>query len=63
MRSYLRGFAEIVGGYLRIAELVPSGGKWLAGTLVALNLILGLLPTVLKADASSNKAATSSCST
>ena len=46
MRSYLRGAAEIVGGYLRIAALVPSGGKWLAGTLVALNLILGLLPTV-----------------
>jgi ATP-binding cassette subfamily B protein len=46
MRSYLRGSAEIVGGYMRIAALVPSGGKWLAGTLVALNLILGLLPTV-----------------
>jgi ATP-binding cassette subfamily B protein len=46
MRDYIRGSAEVVRSYLRIAALVPTGGKWLAGTLIVLNLVLGLLPTV-----------------
>lgn len=46
MSDYLRGSAEVVRGYMRIAALVPSGGKWLAGALIALNMVLGLLPTV-----------------
>jgi ATP-binding cassette, subfamily B, bacterial len=44
MKNYLRGVADVSRGYLRIARLVPSGGPGLAATLVALNLILGLLP-------------------
>jgi len=46
MSDYLRGSAEVVRSYMRIAALVPSGGKWLAGALIALNMVLGLLPTV-----------------
>jgi ATP-binding cassette subfamily B protein len=44
MKNYLRGVADVSSGYFRIARLVPSGGPGLAATLVALNLILGLLP-------------------
>ncbi len=44
MSAYLRSSAEIVRSYLRIAALVPTGGRWLAGALVTLNLILGVLP-------------------
>jgi ATP-binding cassette subfamily B protein len=46
MSDYLRGSAEVVRSYMRIAALVPSGGRWLAAALIALNVILGLLPTV-----------------
>lgn len=46
MSDYLRGSAEVVRSYMRIAALVPSGGKLLAGALIALNMVLGLLPTV-----------------
>ena len=46
MSSYLRGTAEIVRSYLRIAALVPSGGAGLLSLLVALNLILGILPVL-----------------
>ena len=45
LSAYLRNSAEIVRSYLRIAALVPSGGKWLAATLIVLNVVLGLLPT------------------
>ncbi len=45
LSAYRRDSVEIVRSYLRIAALVPSGGKWLAATLIALNLVLGLLPT------------------
>ncbi len=44
MRAFVRSAVEIARSYLRIAELVPSGGAWLAGTLVVMNLLLGLLP-------------------
>lgn len=44
MKNYLRGVADVSSGYFRVARLVPSGGPGLAATLVALNLILGLLP-------------------
>src|ERR1035437_848194 len=45
LSAYLRSSAEIVRSYLWIAALVPSGGKWLTATLIALNVVLGLLPT------------------
>jgi ATP-binding cassette subfamily B protein len=45
LSAYLRSSAEIVRSYLRIAALVPTGGRWLAGALVVLNVVLGLLPT------------------
>ncbi len=44
MRAFVRSAMNIARSYVRIAVLVPSGGAWLAGALVVLNVILGLLP-------------------
>ncbi|MGZ6273378.1 MAG: ABC transporter ATP-binding protein [Candidatus Limnocylindrales bacterium] len=44
MRAFVRSAIDIARSYARIAMLVPSGGAALAGTLIVLNLILGLLP-------------------
>jgi ATP-binding cassette subfamily B protein len=44
MRAFVRSAMSIARSYVRIAVLVPSGGAWLAGALVVLNVILGLLP-------------------
>jgi ATP-binding cassette, subfamily B, bacterial len=44
MKAYFRGVIVIYAGYWRIARLVPSGGASLALSLIALNVILGLLP-------------------
>ena len=46
MRNFVRGALDIARGYIRIAQLLPAGGRVLVGTLICLNLILGLLPVV-----------------
>ena len=38
MRSFVRGALEIARGYVRIARLLPAGGRGLVGALVGLNL-------------------------
>jgi ATP-binding cassette, subfamily B, bacterial len=45
LSAHVRNSVEISRSYLRIAALVPSGGKWLTATLIGLNVVLGLLPT------------------
>jgi ATP-binding cassette subfamily B protein len=46
LQSLARGFIDLGRSYLRIAGLVPSGGRGLVGVLVASNLVLGGLPVV-----------------
>jgi ATP-binding cassette subfamily B protein len=46
VRAYIRGTAEVIRSYLRIAALVPSAGAGLYVPLIVLNVILGILPVV-----------------
>jgi ATP-binding cassette subfamily B protein len=46
VKTYLQGVADVYKSYLRIAQLVPAGGRLLVTMLIAFNVILGLLPVV-----------------
>ncbi len=46
MQNYIRGVIDIGKSYQRIAALVPCGGARLAGGLLIVNVILGVLPVL-----------------
>ncbi len=46
MRTRLQGAVRIASSYWRIARLLPRAGAGLLGTLIAINVLLGVLPVL-----------------